>query len=446
LIETPDLVQTVRALPTQAFSALVRQVGVEDAGEIIALATTDQIVAAFDEDLFVNANPGEREVFDGDRFAVWLEVLLEAGDDVAANRLAELSEDFVIQALSSLVLVLDNDALNDRMSEGDQSAIYADKALESALSEQIDSYLLISRKYDGWDAALSLILALDRDHRPFLERVLDRCATMASEYVEDLDALVTVLTSEESLTEDVEAAREERRAKLGHVEPRAARSFLSLARKPLKANIESEPRDPITRAYFRELEHTHSATVTFNRGVNRTFALLNAGQESQSSLAALSAGAAEPESAADASTAFIAAMRLLKDKRPERFDERMEELAYLANVLVAGAKIKDRRFRPSEAAEAVIATVALGAELEAQSRSLRKLDGTTRATAEEICEVLGARAADLLFRRASSQLPTYGPADASTGFILSRAEIGWVIEHLGAKHPPSPRTRGTTRR
>ncbi|MCD6498951.1 MAG: hypothetical protein J7M25_11720 [Deltaproteobacteria bacterium] len=111
LIEAPDLVRRLRRLPAQTFSALVHRIGVEDAGEIIALATTDQIVAAFDEDLFVNDTPGERETFDAHRFIVWLEVLLEAGSDVVAQRVAELSEDFVAHALSSIILVLDYEAL-----------------------------------------------------------------------------------------------------------------------------------------------------------------------------------------------------------------------------------------------------------------------------------------------------------------------------------------------
>lgn len=437
LIESPELVQTVRGLPSQAFSALVRQVGVEDAGEIVALATTDQLVAAFDEDLFTNTRPGEREVFDGNRFAVWLEVLLEAGDDVAANRVAELSEDFVIQALSSLVWVLDNNALSDRMSVGDRSAIYADKALESALVEEIDRYLLISRKHDGWDALLSLILTLDRDHRPFLERVLDRCAAMASDYVEDLDALIKVLSLEESLAEDVEAEREQRRGQLGYVEPRAARNFLELARKPLKIDIKSEQRDTVTRAHFRDIERRPLATQIANRGTSRLIALLNVAETSDSPLRALSAGGSETGVPTETSAAFIDAMRLLKEKQPECFNERMEELAYLANVLVAGAKIENRRFRPSEAAEAVIATVTLGAELQAQSQGLPNTDSTSRATAEDLCEVLRTHAADLLFRKASSELAPRGPTSGSTGFILTRAEVGLAIERLSAKRKAS---------
>ncbi len=211
LIETPDLADMVRALPLTTFAALVRHVGVEDAGEIIALGTTEQLVAAFDEDLFQNTNPGERERFDVGRFVVWLEVLLEAGDSVTARRFAELSDTFVVQALSSIILVLDHDALLLQLSVGGRAAFAADKALEGCLCEEIDGYLLVSKVHDGWDAALALILALDRDDRSLLVRLLDRCAANSSEYLDDLDALSTVLSLAESLAEDIEVEREERR-------------------------------------------------------------------------------------------------------------------------------------------------------------------------------------------------------------------------------------------
>ena len=193
------------------FAALVREIGLEDAGELVAMATTEQLVTAFDEDLFVSQRPGERETFDPDRFVTWLEVLLEAGDRAAADRVAELSPDFVVRALSSPLLVLDHDALAARMSEAGRQGARAEKAIESSLSEEIDGYLLIARRPDGWDAVLALILALDERHRGLLERLLDRCAYLCRGYVDDLSALHEVLSAEESLAEDVEAEREERR-------------------------------------------------------------------------------------------------------------------------------------------------------------------------------------------------------------------------------------------
>ncbi|MBN2499018.1 MAG: hypothetical protein JXR96_30795 [Deltaproteobacteria bacterium] len=416
IIEAPDHVRAIRALAPQAFSSLVRQVGVADAGEIVALASTDQIVAAFDEDLFVGTGPGEREVFDAGRFAVWLEVLLEAGADLAARRVAELSEDFVVQALSSIVLVLDHDALLASLSAGGRSARYADKALESCLCEEIDGYLLVSRGEQGFDAALALILALDRERRPLLERILDRAAAIASEYTDDLDALSSVLSSAESLAEDVEAEREARRSRLGFVEPRAARGFLALARMPLQTDIASTPRDAVTRAYFRALG-PRPATGPESARAPSLHAL-----DTPAPLLALPAG---PGASTDPATPFIEAMRRLHALAPERYRERMEELVYLANVLMAGAAVDERHLRPAEAAEAALCTVALGAELEARARRTRK---DPRATDLELLAVLGECSADLLFRRASSAL---GARAASAGFVSSRTELADELERYG---------------
>lgn len=50
--------------------------------------------------------------------------------------------------------MLEEDALRDRLDDSDEDeARLADKSLESALTEDIDGYILIARQHDGWDAA-----------------------------------------------------------------------------------------------------------------------------------------------------------------------------------------------------------------------------------------------------------------------------------------------------
>ncbi|MEO7036796.1 MAG: DUF6178 family protein [Polyangiaceae bacterium] len=197
LIELPTLASTVQALPAQTFAALVRKVGIEDAGELVALATTEQLIQAFDEDLFVSDRAGERESLNVARFVVWLEVLLEAGDEVVANRVAELDENFVAHALGGVLLVLDHDALRDVLDDGEDGARQVDKALESALTEDTDGYILVAKQHDGWDAVLALVLALDRNHRALLVRLLARLARAGSAYLDDLEELATALSEGE---------------------------------------------------------------------------------------------------------------------------------------------------------------------------------------------------------------------------------------------------------
>jgi len=447
LLDSPSLVTELQALPAPRFAALVREIGLEDAGELVAMATTEQLVTAFDEDLFVSQRPGERETFDPDRFITWLEVLLEAGDRAAADRVAELSPDFVVRALSSLLLVLDHDALAVRMSEAGRQGARAEKAIESSLSEEIDGYLLIARRPDGWDAVLALILALDERHRGLLERLLDRCAYLCRGYVDDLAALHEVLSAEESLAEDVEAEREERRTILGYVEPRAARSFLALCRQPLAGSLLTTPRDPVTAAYFRARQGstttaTTATTVTTtmdtaasHRAASPLAELLAASEpgaeRGESAQRQLAAGAAGPSPSPSPSIAsLLAALHELHALAPSTAASRMDELGYLANVLVAGAGSGARGrepLRPLAAAEAALATVALGAELAAQAARDRKTEHP--ATTDELLAILKRCPADILFRGAASALAS----QASLGgriFVASPAELAEVLPSL----------------
>ncbi|HYD40045.1 MAG TPA: DUF6178 family protein [Anaeromyxobacter sp.] len=398
LVELPDLARTIQALPATTFAALVRKVGVEDAGALVALATTEQLVQAFDGELFVSDRAGERESLDVGRFVVWLEALLEAGDEVAAARVAELDEDLVAHALGGVLLVLDEDTLRDRLEESDEDAArQVDKALESALTEDIDGYVLVAKQHDGWDAALTLVLALDRNHRALLVRLLDRLARVGNACLDDLEELSTALSQGESLAEDAEAAREERRSKQGYVEARAARAFLSLARKPPADEERPTDRDPLTRAYFRELERArpapdpaaHAAVQALPPAVLRELEELGAGGGTP----ALSG----PSTRTTAMGAFAEALRDLGAEVPTLFGERMEELAYLANVLVAGHDRDGARLGPKEAADAAIATVCYGAVIEVRAR---RSEGERKAppTPTEFGEVLRRRSGDVLFR------------------------------------------------
>jgi hypothetical protein len=436
LIELPDLARTIQALPVQTFAALVRKVGIEDAGELIVLATTEQLVQAFDEDLFVSDRAGERETFDVGRFAVWLEVLLEAGDEIAANRVAELDEDFVAHALSGVVLVLDEEALRERLDDSDEDeSRQVDKALESALTEDIDGYILIAKQHDGWDAALALILALDQNHRALLVRLLDRLACVDGRYLDDLGELSTVLSEGESLAEDVEATREERRSKQGYVEAQAARAFLTLARRPLESSAAFTDRDPLTKAYFRELQRNQhvplAAAVSSSQDALR--ALPPAIQRELTESSADAEGSPITDASSSSATVmsvFTNALRELSTSEPHLFGERMEEFAYLVNMLLAGHERGGDRLRPKAAADAVLATVCYGAVIELRSQRAKGKCKQSPSRAEFV-EVLRGRSVDGLFRVASSALAT-GAAPKVTmakksGLLYSAEELDAAI-------------------
>src|SRR5437899_3187478 len=119
ILEQPGLVSAVQALPPAALLRLIDRVGLEDAGELVALATVEQLRRVFDEDVWRSARPGEDERFDAARFTLWLEVMVEAGERFAADKLAELPEDEVALALHHQVLVISLDELALLISEGE---------------------------------------------------------------------------------------------------------------------------------------------------------------------------------------------------------------------------------------------------------------------------------------------------------------------------------------
>ncbi len=359
ILETPDLATAVRALPAPALAKLIDQVGLEDAGELVALATTEQLARVFDEDLWRSDRAGEDERFDAARFLVWLAVMLEAGDAFVAGKLSELPSDLVTLAFHQQLLVLDTETLMSELLDSDD-AIASEKALASCLSEEVSEYQLIARHPEGWDDVLAAILALDRDHHDYLIGLLARCAALSREYIEDNGGLYDVLTSEEMLEADVAGEREDRRGEEGHVAPSSAAAFLKLARTAVAAPAREH--DGLTAAYFRGLGKRPVPGPRAAATRPDLFRLLRGGHERASTSPRLLSSPLVDDGD-KAEPLLVAALRRLAEDDPRVFAARSEETAYLANVLAAGCSFEARRMRPVEAVEAAIATTSLGLEL-----------------------------------------------------------------------------------
>ena len=414
ILDRPELVAAVRELPAPVLGRLIDRVGLEDAGELVALASSQQLQAVFDQDLWRAAAPGEDEQFRPERFALWLEIMFEGGEGFLIEQLCALPGDLLTLALHRLLLVVDMDALGQRFIEPSEDFQRLERALDAPLFEEWGEFRLLARDPMHWDVVWAALLALDRDHHDLLRAILERCCALSSEYIEEQGGLYEVLTSEEMLEGDVAGEREDRRAAEGFVAPADARSFLELAR----SGEQLETRDPMTRAYFRALASDRSArpaeSATRASGTQpagpaadsgRLVQLLEdaalVGPTRQQPLAALAAGPAAAKkrgkrarveisqlAAAEKPAPLLqAALGELRLQEAELFSQRMEEIGYLANVLIAGSS--GRRPRPVEAFERAIAVCNTGLE-----RAL----GADRALARAV-ELLRATPADQLFRR-----------------------------------------------
>jgi Family of unknown function (DUF6178) len=421
VLERPELVAAVRELPGEALGRLIERVGLEDAGEIVALASTAQLAQVFDHDLWQAAQAGGDEDFQPRRFGLWLHVLAEAGEAFLTERLVALPKELLLLALHRLVLVLDMDALAERWSEPSEELEQTEKALEAGLHEEWEEFRLIAREPESWDVLWAALVTLDRDHHALLRELLERCATLDAEYIEDNGGLYQVLTSEEMLENDVAAERSDRRARVGHVAPSDARAFLALARGE-RAPMQ---RDPVTRTYFRELGPTPRNVAVDaparppSRALRELTQLLEETPRAPSQAGtkpSLPAARTRPRvgamperdvegqaltRAAPTRTPLERALAELRELEPELAAARLEELAYLANVWIAGGSEAGRKPRPVEALEYVAAVCSdalehLSVEVSTDATTTAALE---RGNASPAARILARTACDLLFRR-----------------------------------------------
>jgi len=384
MIEDSALMAQVRGLDARTLGRVVRHVGLEDAGEIVALATTDQLRDMFDEDLWVSPEAGQEEKFDAGRFALWLEIMLESGERYVANKLMELPVELVTLGLQRQVFVLDIDELAMEMSERSRGVDLVEKALESCQYEEIDQYRVIGRRLEHWDAIIAVLLELDRNHSSYLRRVLELCCAASTEYIEDNGGLYEVLSAEDVIEGDAATEREERRASAGYVMPTDAAAFLALPRvNTLDEVVASRKRDPVTAAYFRsiapiakrpapmpnlgDMDQMRFAALLEETGVTEPLKpSLPPDKASGQDAGGPSASGPHPSGPSSHATGvpmFQRILETLRDEEPLLYAKRTEELAYLANVLVVGSTFAGRAFRPVEAAEAAICTCNIGLDL-----------------------------------------------------------------------------------
>ncbi len=382
ILEAPELARVVQSLEPAVLHRLVRRCGLEDCGPIVALATTEQLMRVFDDDLWAAEEVGGEEQLDVERFALWLEVLAEAGADVAARKLMAMDFDFVTAALSRQVLVLDAGAMTiERLaahsSEDAELAELAldrmEAALEDAPSLEVGGFHVIARRGEGWDALAAILVSLHDSHHAFFGQLLARCRAFSAEFIEDNGGLYDVLSTDEQVLADVAADRDERREREGYVAPPLAAAFLKIAREPV-ASLDAPPEsDHVTVRYLRGIEERRRdrqpqagapssrsqrpATVSTERRVHELLKTLQDEDvlpRSRAALAEVAPGAADRHPRVRA---------FLDAERPAAAQARHEEeLGYLANVLVAGCSFESRRFRPVEAADAVLAACNLGLE------------------------------------------------------------------------------------
>jgi hypothetical protein len=382
LLEMPDLSEVVQSLEPAILHRLIHRCGLEDSGEIIALATTSQLERIFDHDLWRSKQAGAQEQFDAERFGLWLQVLAELGAETAARRLAEMDFDFLTAALSKHILVLESAALvtpwtaaclgmDDYDPMDEERVSETEDALQNSLRQEIGGFTVISKDEESWDALVSILTCLDGEHHAFFGRLMNRCLYISTEFIQENGGLYEVLTAGEQVMSDAADDRERRREREGYVTPAMAVAFLKGAR---QSPGHGPPRgdDHVTAAYFLNLaKHADASaavktdeTETRSRAIEQQVAEFIAVLREEEVIPVsrrLLAGEGSTSSGSDLHH-VRPQLTFVREQSETAYARRMQELGYLANVLMAGCSFQSRQFREVEAADAVLATCNLGLE------------------------------------------------------------------------------------
>ena len=293
-------------------------------------------------------NPGLDEQFDADRFGVWLEALVESGADVAAQIVARMDVDLVAAALAHHARVFDLAAVSPSLDT-------------DGLSCEVGGYLIVATRTGllGRDRRRADVPRC-RPSRPLSSR--DARVQAAVEF--GAGGRRTGRSAHGPGADGVRpgvpsrappGAARVRDARAGsRVSPDVATAAASDTT-PLPAG------NPVARAYFRTVERTEAAATNEPAvaGVADVLdVLLEAGVLPQPPRALLEGARGEAPRLAR----IQRHMQFVRDADPLACSTRSQELAYLANAIVAGCSLQARPITTQEASDAAVAVCNLGLE------------------------------------------------------------------------------------
>lgn len=293
---------------------MIRHRGLDGREEIVVSATPEQLTSVFDVDLWRGAAPGADERFDAARFGEWIEALVDVGEVHAARMVAALDRTLVVAGLSQYVRVFDPGIFEPTAQSDDEDQVVLVVTAEAGRTAEVGGYAVYARRADAWDAIVGLLNALSDEQPDAFHEVMNGCRRVSNSAPE-IDGCDDLLEAPDQVMHDAAVEREHRRSQQGFSTPAAARAFLEMARQQRRrgsvgtaATAAAVATNPIVAAYFRALDE------------------------------ALASSPADTHA------------------------RRSQELAFLANTLIAGCSIQSRAFTPQEAADAAVGICHLGIE------------------------------------------------------------------------------------
>ena len=368
------LARAVPLLQPEVLHAVIAHCGLQDCGELLALAIPEQLSAIFDLDLWRATHTGADEQFDAGRFCEWLEVLVDTGPAIAAARLAKMDVALVIAGLSPSISVYDPAVFSPDV-EGSGADVISNTRRERGVHAEIGGYIVVARRTDAWDAIVDVLHALEEHEPAAFHRVMRGCRRL-SHSGREIDGLDDLLPEAEQVRFDLSVSREERRDAQGFLPPQQARAFLH---SPRHSALDGDPPHEQLEftAYRRSLgamndtdigsatefarppDDESSGPAGRSSAVNTVMEVLRSSGVLADTPRALLPGAPdEPPPVNEALHRYL----LLRADSDAAWTARHQELAFLANALVGGCSVQGRRFTRREALDAVAGTCNLGLE------------------------------------------------------------------------------------
>jgi hypothetical protein len=368
LLNTPDLAKAVPRLQPDVLHRVIQTCGLADSAEFVALATPAQLARILDVDLWRVRAPGADEEFDVDRFGAWLDVLMQAGGAVAAEKLTALDIDLVVAGLSRHTAVFDHAAVSSFTNLDGEHV--PGRVSNDAPTAEIGGYVIVARRTSAWDTIVELLVFLHAEHADYFQQLMRGCVRL-SNGPREADGFHSLLEEPEQDLFDLVCDRNARREQQGYVTPAQARAFMEASRH-LQLDSDRTVRDPLARAYFRDLDS--SAAMQGDAVAPAAGLLPEAPLDAATSQVEPAAMAEIVDILRDAGVLTEAPRALLRAAGREQSRVALiqdyvasqpastEHLAYLANAIAAGCSIQARPFTPQEASEAAVSICNLGLE------------------------------------------------------------------------------------
>lgn len=388
LLESTDLTRAVPYLAAETLHRVIEECGLEACGSVVAAATRPQLTAILDFDLWRAPQPGHDPRFDHERFGEWIETLVEVDLEQAVQIVMRMPTPVVVAGVAGHLRVFDVATFEPTASTDDEPWESFSPNAEHQ-EREIGGYRVRARRRENSDALIALLVELWSTDATAFRTIMRGCCQLSHEGRES-DGLDMLAEVPEQFLDDEARAREDRRQVRGYLAPADARAFLSVARHGDAAGLRA-----IADEYRRSADRVVAGTVDargdtsgleeqIDRRIDKQFVEQSdqrtaAGDADPVSVVETVRGVVDILTAAglmpeaprtllgsgnvdEPRTTLMLLMTHARATNEDAFLARGEELAFLANTLMAGCALQRRTFTLQEASDAAAAICNLGLE------------------------------------------------------------------------------------